>query len=380
MSFKGVTDLENSEIEPNKYGSKKYFSDFQDLKFIVHENVSEKFTLCIEGSIHKFYNNGVHNFNDFTYSNTVEVIDRLGSLFTLNMDSCRINLIEIGVNIMPPAKTETVLKGPLSHRNKRFKSISYDNAEYFQVMHDNFIIKVYDKAKQYRVKGYTIPNEILRVELKYRKMEALIDLLNSKGIIDRDYIVLSDLRNLDALSAFGELLVRKWNEILFYDYTISKTNLSKYQQRKLDVWQNINQWGSFSKQKKSKQKSLLQEITLNHSKQLQLQVSNLIQEKLEALLQIGLSIYRFENNKKDDLLITFGIQKGLPSDHFEYTKKDDLLTTYNMEEEKRKGLPFDSIVYGSNGHLFKKLFPDEKEGSIIPNYKEFHNDIREIPF
>lgn len=357
LNFNGWTNLETLEVKPNEFGSKRYVSNYHGLKFIVYENVTGKFTLCIEGSIHKFYNNGVHNFNDFTYSNTVEVIDKLASLFTLNLDSCRINLIEIGVNIMPPVKTETVLKGPLSHRNKRFKSISYDDAEYFQVMHDNFIIKVYDKAKQYRAKGHVIPNEILRVELKYRKMEDLNNLLNSKGIIDRDYIVLSDLRNIDALSAFGELLVKKWNEILFYDYTISKTNLSKYQQRKLDVWQNINQWESFSKQKKSKQKSLLQEITLNHSQQLQLQVSILIQEKFETLLQ-----------------------KGLPSNHFENTKKDDLLTSSNVEEEKWKGLPFDRIVYESNGHLFKKLFPDEKDGSIIPDYEELHSDIREIPF
>lgn len=357
LNFNGWTNIETLEVKLNEFGSKRYVSNYHGLKFIVYENVSGEFTLCIEGSIHKFYNNGVHNFNDFTYSNTVEVIDRLASLFTLSMDSCRINRIEIGVNIMPPVKTEKVLKGPLSHQNKRFKSISYDDAEYFQVMHDNFIIKVYDKAKQYRAKDHIIPNEILRIELNYRKMEDLINLLNSKGIIDRDYIVLSDLRNIDALNAFGELLIKKWNEILFYDFTISKTNLSKHQQRKLDVWQNINQWEGFKKQKRSKQKSLLQKITLNHSQQLQLQVSNLIQEKLETL-----------------------IQKGLPSNHLEYTKKDDLLTTSNVKEKKRKGLPFDRIVYGSKGHLFKKLFSDEKEGSIIPDYKEFHDDIREMPF
>jgi len=357
LNFNGWTNLETLKVKPNEFGSKRYVSNYHGLKFIVYENVTGEFTLCIEGSIHKFYNNGIHNFNDFTYSNTVEVIDRLASLFKLNLDSCRINHIEIGVNIMPPAKTETVLKGSLSHRNKRFKSISYDDAEYFQVMHDNFIIKVYDKAKQYRAKDHIIPNEILRVELKYRKMEDLINLLKSKGIIDRDYIVLSDLRNIDALNAFGELLVKKWNEILFYDYSISKTNLSKYQQRKLDVWQNINQWEDFKKQKRLKQKNLLQNVINNHSQQLQLQVSNLIQEKLETLLQ-----------------------KGLPSNHFYNPKKDDLLTTSNVEDKKWKGLPFDRIVYESKGHLFKKLFPDEMEGSIIPDYEEFHNDLREIPF
>ncbi len=357
LKFSGWTDLETSEIGPNKYGNKKYISYFQGLKFIVYENASGKFTLCILGSIHKFFNNGMHNFNDFTYLNIVEVIDRLDLLFSLTIDNCRINLNEIGVNIISPVPSKKILKGLLSHRNSRFKSFSFENADFYQVIHHNFYFKIYDKAKQYRAKGYIIPNEILRIELKYRKMEDLINLLKSKGIIDRDYIVLSDLKNIDVLNAFGELLVKKWNEILFYDFTISKNNLSKLQKRKLDVWQNINQWESFSKHKRSKQKKLLQEVIKNHSQQLQLQVSNLIKEKLNILLQ-----------------------KGLPINHFDNTKKDDLLTTYNKTEEEREGLPIDSILIESIGQPLLMVAPYKKEDSIIPDYYEFHNDTREIPF
>jgi hypothetical protein len=357
LNFKGWTDIETSEIEPNKYGNKKYISYFQNIKFIVYENESRKFTLCILGSIHKFFNNGMHNFNDFTYLNIVEVIDRLGEIFSFNIHNCKINLIEIGVNIIPPIQTKKVLKGLLSHRNCRFKSYAFDDAEYFQVNHTNFYFKIYDKAKQYRAKRHIIPNDILRIELKSRKMEDLINLLKSKGIIDRDYIVLSDFKNIDVLIAFGELLVKKWNEILFYDYTISKNNLSKLQLRKLDVWQNINQWEDFKRQKRLKQKNLLKNVINNHSQKLQLQVSNLIQEKLETLLQ-----------------------KGLPSNHFYISKKDDLLTTYDKDVEEQEGLPFDSILIESIGKPFKMIIPYKKEYSIIPDYEEFHNDAIDIPF
>lgn len=357
LNFSGWTDLETSEIIPNEFGNKKYVGHLHNLKIIVYDNGRGKFTLCILGSIHKFHNKGMHNFDDFALSDLSITIDSLGKLFFFNVENCKIHNLEIGLNIIPPIKTKKILNGLLSHRNERFKSYSIPNAEIYQVIHNNFIFKIYDKAIQYRAKHYNLPNEILRIELKYIKMIDLINLLKDKEILDRNFITLNDLKNIDVLKAFGDLLVKKWSEILFYDCTISKQNLSNLQCRKLTIWQNINQWEQFSKQKKYKQKIILQDVTKNHSQQVQLQISNLIHEKLEILLQ-----------------------KGLPINHSENTKKDYLLTTSIPDGMITERLPINSIYKEVFCMSFEDFFSVENQEELYTNYTLWINDPRKIPF
>lgn len=357
LHFTGLTDLDTNEIVVNDYGTKKYIASYKGLKITVYDNVNKKLTLSIKGSIHKFFNNGVHNYDDFIYENLTASIDKLGELFFFNPDNIIISYLEDGVNINPPIETLKILNGLLSHQNKRFKSISMDDAEYYQAEHCNYYLKAYDKAKHYRAKGYLIDGDILRVELKYKKMNDLITLLQKRGILKRDYMVLSDLKNIDVLVALGELLVKKWNEILFYDCTISKKKLSKSKIRKLDALQNINRWEELTKQQKFKERTLLKELVKNHSQQVQLQISNLIQEKIQSLLQ-----------------------KGLPFNQFDTIKKGDHLTTINDESWEGERGPFNSILIELNSNLFNDIDLGLENESICPDYDVFHSDLREIPF
>ena len=350
LEFKGWTDLETSEIETNEYGNKKYRSSLHNLNVIVYENSSNKFTLCVLGSIHKFHNNGMHNFNDLNFKDLVTSIDRLSHLLFFNPETCKIQNIEIGVNILPVVKSKTVIKGLLLHKSKRFKSFSFDHSNFHEVIHTNYYIKAYDKAKQYRAKGYILANDIFRFELKYERMSDLVILLNKLGIINREYIVLNDLNNIHVLKAFGELLIKKWNEILYYDYTIRKKDLTKQQQRKLDVWQNINQWESFTKQKRSKQKKLLYKIIREHSSQAQQNIAILIREKFELLLP-----------------------KGLPLNHNLNIKKDNRLTTIYKDVTITERLPLNRIVKEVNSHTSKRKKEKELEEleRIILDYNNY---------
>jgi len=84
--------------------------------------------------------------------------------------------------------------------------------------------------------------------------------------------------------------------------------MSKSIQSKLDVWQNINQWESFTKQKRFKQKELLNEVVEKNSQNIQHKISELIQEKLSILLHKGLSINHFDNYKKGYRLTNYNDQ------------------------------------------------------------------------
>lgn len=53
----------------------------------------------VNGSIHKYFNNGLHNYNDFTLSNYIEVLNDLSKVLNVSPEFIRIGRIEIGVNI-----------------------------------------------------------------------------------------------------------------------------------------------------------------------------------------------------------------------------------------------------------------------------------------
>lgn len=53
----------------------------------------------VSGSIHKYFNDGVHNYNDFTISDYMKALDDLSKVLNVNPEIIRIGRIEIGVNI-----------------------------------------------------------------------------------------------------------------------------------------------------------------------------------------------------------------------------------------------------------------------------------------
>lgn len=53
----------------------------------------------VNGSIHKYFNNGKHNFNDFTLSDYKYALNDLSKVLNINPEIIRIGRIEIGVNL-----------------------------------------------------------------------------------------------------------------------------------------------------------------------------------------------------------------------------------------------------------------------------------------
>ncbi len=61
--------LLNFDITVDSEGTvKKRVAEFKDLNFKI---IDEKY-ININGSVHKYFNGGFHNYNDFTISNLVE--------------------------------------------------------------------------------------------------------------------------------------------------------------------------------------------------------------------------------------------------------------------------------------------------------------------
>jgi hypothetical protein len=112
----------------------------------------------------------------------------------------------------------------LKHKQKDVEILlSNDRAKYKQFKHQDYIIKVYNKGKQYKCKEW-----ILRIEIKQTNWSEFrkIGINTLQQFIERDKTI------------FIDKLLTKWNEILFYDPTI-KDNSKFIHYRDVNFWNEL---------------------------------------------------------------------------------------------------------------------------------------------
>src|SRR5665647_804712 len=264
-NFEFILEVKEKTGEINQCKTAKYKN--------VTIRVYDSGLVLITSSLHKYKNNGEHNFDNFYLYEVFEVIGEWQKLFGFDLTTVKIENIEFGVNITPPVPTKEIIKSIVSHKREQFKQLSLPNSDYKECKHQQFIVKIYDKAKQYNQ-----PNQILRIESKFLKMAEL----NSAGIY-----YLSDLLKPDIYVVLGRILNDTWKEVLFIDQTVCVEKLTLKQREDVKDWRNPLYWqeltGHRIKKKFNTEKVRYQKIVHEHSENIQAQISNLISEKWEKL-------------------------------------------------------------------------------------------------
>lgn len=254
--------------------SNKSIAEYHFCKIVIYDSGAVFFT----GSIHKLWNSikGVKsnnygkidkyngfNGNQFTITNIFEMRLHLQRLFNCKPHQMVFQNIEFGVNTTPEFNPQKYLKGLLFHRGKLFE---YKFNEHFaQVKHQRYFIKVYNKSNQYQMQDYS-----LRVELKIVKTEDI------KQIGIKTF---SDI-NTVTLNKSKELLLKRFNEIVHYDYTIDKKDLTRLQKQQLINYSNPRYWiNDLKAEYRDRQKKRLLKITCNNSSNLHKKIAENIIEK-----------------------------------------------------------------------------------------------------
>ena len=230
----------------------------------IHNNLIYK---EINGSLAKYYNNGKHNNYDYTQSNLKETIQNLISNFSLIPEQTEIKRLEFGVNIELPENitAKKVLKAVISHGNKRFADLNIQNVKLGRVCsRTDYDIKLYDKGKQAK----TGETNILRVEIKIKRLRSL----EPYGIK-----TLADLENKTKTIKLGQLLADRFGELIFYDNSIDKTQLTLHQQIKLLTWVNPMYWGGLHRNERKRQRQQLNNYMLQFS-------SSTLQKDIQKLI------------------------------------------------------------------------------------------------
>jgi len=263
-----TTNRNGNKVTPSKNAS------YKGLEFKIYDTG----TITLSGSLHKYWNDGAHNYNDFNNEAVLFVLSDLNTKFDIDPNKCILKCLEVGINIIPPIPTNEILDNCLLHKTKPFEyQINSDEGKYKQVQLSQYIIKIYNKALHYKSKGFKIKTEIMRFEIKYTKMQKL----NEKGIFS-----LQDLINY-GLQNFKNEILNEWKNVLYYDNTIQIDPLTTKLKKAVLEYANPNYWTGLLANSQNKNftyhKNQLKKIIEKNSNKIQDLTSEIISKKIDFL-------------------------------------------------------------------------------------------------
>ncbi|RXJ52625.1 hypothetical protein [Gelidibacter gilvus] len=184
-------------------------------------------------SIHKSYNNihlGVtHNYNDFSYSAICEMIEHINQKLT-DITNANLTQFEFGFNLSTPIPAEEIItNNVLMHKAKapNHNRLFNGRGKLKQFDHHNYVVKIYDKAKQ-----YNLSQNLLRFEIRFQKAVEF----QQFGIFKLDH--LKDKYKLRLLFLH---LMKRFDELIIVDH-IDETQIATSDLNRLMIYNNPYYW------------------------------------------------------------------------------------------------------------------------------------------
>jgi hypothetical protein len=200
-NFKEVDTLFGLHTSEIKYPYRAAFNTME-------VRVTEKFGY-VYNSIHKAYNDRVyqeaHNHDDFGYTNMCDMIDYI-STKVIDVDKSNLTQFEFGFNIIVPFPArQIIINNVIMHNYKGANHNRMFNGRGVlkQFDHHNFVLKVYDKARQYNLQA-----NILRFEVRFIKAREF----QKYGIFK-----LHDLKDKNKLRKLFLNLILRFEELTIVD-------------------------------------------------------------------------------------------------------------------------------------------------------------------
>ncbi len=269
LKFNVEIGYNTGEISKNKI-----IANYRGLKFtIFHKDttLTKIVRLQVTGSLHKYRNKGKHNYNDFDYSNLLEVIKELESKFYIHPYTTTIHNIEFGVNVFIMIEVNEMLKNLIAFKTYNFKTLSEDKQSIGkQLVNLNHRLKIYNKGKQSKLKT----KELLRVEMHYNKMNEL-----------KKYNIttLADLTSLRNLKPLIKEITNRWSNIIYYDKSINLKHLTPTQQKRVLYSAIPRNWVEYTKKQRMRAKKRFKELMSKHGSTTQKDINDIIVNKWAEL-------------------------------------------------------------------------------------------------
>lgn len=160
--------------------------------------------LEIHGSIHYFFNDELHNADDFYIEYCINSILEIKKLFNLDLNKCYLINLEYGVNINPIINVTDLVHNLMYHNKRQFTRNTIYN-DYKTAGNDGYKqVKAYNKSVQF-------PHECdntFRFEIRSQQ---------AKFINSLDLYTLQDLVEIENYDKLIASLLKEWDSVLLFD-------------------------------------------------------------------------------------------------------------------------------------------------------------------
>jgi len=251
---------------------------YKNMKFEVFE---PSLKIKVTGSIHKFFNNGEHNWNDFDRLSLYDTLHDFCQEFDIDPAKSRIHSLEFGVNVNVPFDPSYFIKRVLNYKFAKIEQLIHKGElkDGITIKFAQFKLKIYNKSKQ-----YGLSYNLLRFEIKILKMQKL-------GSI-RKVMFLTDLMNAEILRELGIVLLEEFDKLIIFEpldtrKMTEKEGLAFQRMSNRIFWYSIDRAG-VRRESVTKYRRLVEK----YDGKLQSKVSSLISLKWQDLLlwnSIGIS-------------------------------------------------------------------------------------------
>jgi len=264
LQFFTPTDHKTGEYTTSKTAK------YKGMEFIVYESGR----VIIRGSLHKFHNRGLHNYNDFSFIKLIEVLKEMEAKFNLNPMEAYLENVEFGVNVNPTFNPTQFYQNVIAYKRQSFNRMRGNNQIGIDCYFQQYGVKIYDKGKQYHRK-----ENILRIENKCLKMA----FLKQFGVVR-----LSDIADKTKLEKLGGLLLNTFSKVIVNDSGIDSSLLTANELKIYIQCSNPKEWEKFNRKQRHKKVIQFERIIQKYGAQnWKHQTCELIHEKWNTLLKSG---------------------------------------------------------------------------------------------
>ncbi|MFZ1423841.1 MAG: hypothetical protein WAS55_08460 [Saprospiraceae bacterium] len=240
----GKLDLATGEFLPDKRIRAELTAIYKNLLFEIFKGG----TITLSGSLHRYWNDGIHNYNNFNFAALKDPINDICQRFGIDPIRSIIHHLEFGINLYDLSYQATqIVQNLMIHSGRgnppeHFKYRSHNTPSEFKcIVRDWYTLKIYDKGKHYQQ-----DQEIFRLECKATKMHSL----NEMGIY-----TLADLTKPETMDKLSGMLRFLWSGVLINDWTIREEELSQDLKYQLKDWRNPTYWTNLKAATKTKNRN-----------------------------------------------------------------------------------------------------------------------------
>jgi len=285
-----------------------------------YEGLIIKKTKCgchVSGSLHKFWNHGLHNCDDYTHQKFCNTLVRLHSELGINPEITTFHGIEFGVNIQLPYGANEFIQRVAMYSDKK-KTAAEKEKHGIRVHFDDFEIKVYDKTAQSPM--YALPNT-MRFEVVIKRSERM-----RKKLIDDNTTVcrmLSDLAKIEIWNDLHREILRCYDALVIYDIDVQSLQkehrISDEDARLLIEGKDIAYWDKLKGMKRKRAYDRFTKLLFEHSSGMKAKVRELISDKIDHLCDTENVTKYKENVTKYTKFQSVEIERNSESDVTKYT-------------------------------------------------------------